>query len=71
MNMKKKQYEVQTNELERYLEDDVEDDSPTFNILTWWKGTQCDVAGFSVVTKPFTTIVETFYNWCCWIFCCC
>ncbi|CAL5213057.1 unnamed protein product [Lathyrus oleraceus] len=38
MNMKKKQCEVQTNELERYLEDGVEDDSPTFNILTWWKG---------------------------------
>ncbi|CAK8538506.1 unnamed protein product [Lathyrus sativus] len=38
MNMKKKQCEVQKNELERYLEDGVEDDSPTFNILTWWKG---------------------------------
>ncbi|CAK8562101.1 unnamed protein product [Lathyrus sativus] len=38
MNMKKKHCEVQKNELEGYLEDGVEDDSPTFNILTWWKG---------------------------------
>jgi hypothetical protein len=29
---------VQRTELERYLEDGLEDTSPTFNILTWWKG---------------------------------
>ncbi|GAU48233.1 hypothetical protein TSUD_184130 [Trifolium subterraneum] len=38
MNVKKKQRDVQRTELERYLEDGLEDTSPTFNILTWWKG---------------------------------
>ncbi|GAU10414.1 hypothetical protein TSUD_419130 [Trifolium subterraneum] len=38
MNVKKKQRDVQRTELERYLEDGLEDTSHTFNILTWWKG---------------------------------
>ena len=29
--------EVQKNELDKYLEDDVEDDHAKFNILNWWK----------------------------------
>ena len=37
MKMKKKQGEVQKNELNRYLEDDVEDDHPKFDIFNWWK----------------------------------
>lgn len=37
MRVKKKQREVEKNELERYLEDGPEDDVSTFNILTFWK----------------------------------
>jgi len=37
MKMKKKQGEVQKNELDRYLENDVEDDHVEFYILNWWK----------------------------------
>ena len=28
---------MQKNELNRYLEDDVEDDHPKFDIFNWWK----------------------------------
>ena len=28
---------MQKNELDKYLEDDVEDDHAKFNILNWWK----------------------------------
>ena len=35
MTMKKKQGEVQKNELDRYLKDDVEDDHVEFDILNW------------------------------------
>ncbi|KAK2450694.1 zinc finger BED domain-containing protein RICESLEEPER [Trifolium repens] len=38
MNVKKKQRDVQRTELEWYLEDGLEDTSPTFNILIRWKG---------------------------------
>jgi hypothetical protein len=38
INVKKKQRDVQRTEFEWYLEDGLEDTSPTFNILTWWKG---------------------------------
>jgi len=37
MKIKKKQGVVQKNELDRYLEDDVEDDHAEFDILNWWK----------------------------------
>lgn len=38
--MRKKQHEVKKNELERYLEDGIEDTNPNdvFDILKWWKG---------------------------------
>ena len=35
MKMKKKHGEVQKYELDRYLEDDVEDDHLEFDILNW------------------------------------
>ena len=37
MKTKKKQDEVQKNELDKYLEDDVEDDHAEFDILNWQK----------------------------------
>nr|XP_025628321.1 zinc finger BED domain-containing protein RICESLEEPER 1-like [Arachis hypogaea] len=37
MSVKKKQGEVKRNELERYMEDDVENNIPSFDILRWWK----------------------------------
>jgi len=37
MKMKKKWNEVQKNELDRYLENDVEDDHLEFDVLNWWK----------------------------------
>jgi len=33
--VKKKKGEVQKNKLDRYLEDDVEDNHPEFDILNW------------------------------------
>lgn len=38
--MRRKQHEVKRNELERYLEDGIEDTDPSdvFDILKWWKG---------------------------------
>ncbi|XP_072090486.1 zinc finger BED domain-containing protein RICESLEEPER 2-like [Arachis hypogaea] len=37
LRVKKKQGEVKRNELERYMEDDMEDNVPGFDILRWWK----------------------------------
>nr|XP_025632211.1 zinc finger BED domain-containing protein RICESLEEPER 1-like [Arachis hypogaea] len=37
LKVKKKLREVKRNELERYMEDDVEDNISDFDILRWWK----------------------------------
>ena len=47
---KKKQGDEQRNELERYFEDEVEDDNLGFDILAWWKmkATKYHVLSFMV-----------------------
>lgn len=60
---------MQTSELERYLKDGAENDSPTFNILTWWKGKTNkyhvlsriarDILGIHVSTVSFESAFST------------
>ena len=57
MKMKKKQGEVQKNELDRYLEDDVEDDHVEFDILNWWKSKASKYYIFSCMTRDILVIL--------------
>ena len=54
--MNKKQGKVQKNELDRYLEDDVEDDHAEFDILNWWKLKACKYYILSYMARDILVI---------------
>ena len=48
---------MQKNELDRYLEDDVEDDHSEFDILNWWKLKISKYYILSYVTRDILVIL--------------
>ena len=62
MKMKKKQGEVQKNELDRYLENDVEDDHVEFYILNWWKLKHLNIIFFPIWLEIYWLFIYLLYH---------
>jgi hypothetical protein len=58
-SLKRKEYVDSLNDLDRYLSEGVEDDTPAFNVLAWWKGKHATYRVLSIMAREVLSIPVT------------
>ena len=57
--LKRKEHADANNDLDKYLSDGIEDESPNFDVLVWWKGKYATYHALAIMARDVLSIPVT------------
>ncbi|XP_034215499.1 zinc finger BED domain-containing protein RICESLEEPER 4-like [Prunus dulcis] len=58
--LKTKEHAYANNDLDKYLSDGIEEESPNFNVLAWWKGKYATYHALAIMARDVLSIPVTY-----------